>query len=229
MRNSSQVILALDFSDMASTVEMINLTKEHIGIYKLGLEFYLAHGKSGVKEIQSRFTDIEVFLDLKLHDIPNTVAGACRSVADINPKFLTVHASGGSKMISAASSALPKVEITAVTILTSLDQEQMLAMGLSENIENLTLSLAKNAVNSGARAIVSSPQEVSLLRKHLGEKVTLITPGVRPSGAERDDQERIMTPRQAIDAGADFVVIGRPITKASDPKQTAEAITASLR
>jgi orotidine-5'-phosphate decarboxylase len=229
MRNSSQVILALDFSDMASTVEMINLTKEHIGIYKLGLEFYLAHGKSGVKEIQSRFTDIEVFLDLKLHDIPNTVAGACRSVADINPKFLTVHASGGSKMISAASSALPKVEITAVTILTSLDQEQMLAMGLSENIENLTLSLAKNAVNSGARAIVSSPQEVSLLRKHLGEKVTLITPGVRPSGAERDDQERIMTPRQAIDAGADLVVIGRPITKASDPKQAAEAITASLR
>ena len=229
MRNSSQVILALDFSDMASTVEMINLTKEHIGIYKLGLEFYLAHGKSGVKEIQSRFTDIEVFLDLKLHDIPNTVAGACRSVADINPKFLTVHASGGSKMISAASSALPKVEITAVTILTSLDQEQMLAMGLSENIENLTLSLAKNAVNSGARAIVSSPQEVSLLRKHLGEKVTLITPGVRPSGAERDDQERVMTPREAIEAGADFVVIGRPITKASDPKQAAEAITASLR
>jgi len=229
MRNSSQVILALDFSDMASTVEMINLTKEHIGIYKLGLEFYLAQGKSGVKEIQSRFTDIEVFLDLKLHDISNTVAGACRSVADINPKFLTVHASGGSKMISAASSALPKVEITAVTILTSLDQEQMLAMGLSENIENLTLSLAKNAVNSGARAIVSSPQEVSLLRKHLGEKVTLITPGVRPSGAERDDQERIMTPRQAIEAGADFVVIGRPITKASDPKQAAEAITASLR
>jgi len=214
---------------MASTVDMINLTKEHIGIYKLGLEFYLAHGKSGVKEIQSRFTDIEVFLDLKLHDIPNTVAGACRSVADINPKFLTVHASGGSKMISAASSTLPKVEITAVTILTSLDQEQMLAMGLSENFENLTLSLAKNAVNSGARAIVSSPQEVSLLRKHLGEKVTLITPGVRPSGADRDDQERIMTPRQAIEAGADFVVIGRPITKASDPKQAAEAITASLR
>jgi len=229
MRNSSQVILALDFSDMASTVEMINLTKEHIGIYKLGLEFYLAHGKSGVKEIRSRFTDIEIFLDLKLHDIPNTVAGACRSVADMNPKFLTVHASGGSKMISAASSTLPKVEITAVTILTSLDQEQMIAMGLSENIESLTLSLAKNAVNSGARAIVSSPQEVSLLRKHLGEKVTLITPGVRPSGAERDDQERIMTPRQAIEAGADFVVIGRPITKASDPKQAADAITASLR
>ena len=229
MRNSSQVILALDFSDMASTVEMINLTKEHIGIYKLGLEFYLSHGKSGVKEIQSRFSGIEIFLDLKLHDIPNTVAGACRSVADLNPKFLTVHASGGSKMISAASSTLPNVEITAVTILTSLDQEQMIAMGLNGNIETLTLSLAKNAVNSGARAIVSSPQEVSLLRKHLGEKVTLITPGVRPSGAERDDQERVMTPREAIDAGADFVVIGRPITKASDPKQAAEAITASLR
>jgi len=229
MRNSSQVILALDFSDMASTVEMINLTKEHIGIYKLGLEFYLAQGKGGVKEIQRRFTDIEIFLDLKLHDIPNTVAGACRSVADINPKFLTVHASGGSKMISAASSTLPNVEITAVTILTSLDQEQMITMGLSGSIESLTLNLAKNAVSSGARAIVSSPQEVSLLRKHLGEKVTLITPGVRPSGAERDDQERVLTPRQAIEAGADFVVIGRPITKVSDPNQAAEAITASLR
>jgi orotidine-5'-phosphate decarboxylase len=132
-------------------------------------------------------------------------------------------------MISAASSILPKVEITAVTILSSLDKEQMVAMGLNENIENLTLTLAKNAVNSGARAIVSSPQEVSLLRKHFGEKVTLITPGVRPSGAERDDQERIMTPREAIDSGADFVVIGRPITKAPDPKQAAEAITASLR
>ncbi|MFM7500879.1 MAG: orotidine-5'-phosphate decarboxylase [Actinomycetota bacterium] len=229
MKNSGQVILALDFNDMASTVEMINLTKEHIAIYKLGLEFYLAHGKSGVNEIQSRFSGIEIFLDLKLHDIPNTVAGACRSVADLNPKFLTVHASGGSKMISAASSSLPKAEITAVTILTSLDKEQMIAMGLNDNIENLTLNLAKNAVNSGARAIVSSPQEVSLLRKHLGEKVTLITPGVRPSGAERDDQERIMTPKEAIEAGADFVVIGRPITKASDPKQAAEAITASLR
>ncbi|MFM7451234.1 MAG: orotidine-5'-phosphate decarboxylase [Actinomycetota bacterium] len=229
MKNSSQVILALDFNDMASTVEMSNLTQEHIAIYKLGLEFYLAHGKSGVKEIQSRFSGIEIFLDLKLHDIPNTVAGACRSVADLNPKFLTVHASGGSKMISAASSTLPNVEITAVTILTSLDKEQMIAMGLNESIENLTLNLAKNAVNSGARAIVSSPQEVSLLRKHLGEKVTLITPGVRPSGAERDDQKRIMTSKEAIEAGADFVVIGRPITKASDPKQAAEAITASLR
>ena len=229
MKNSSPVILALDFNDMASTIEMINLTQEHIGIYKLGLEFYLAHGKNGVKEVQSKFHGIEIFLDLKLHDIPNTVAGSCSSVADINPRFLTVHASGGSKMISAASSTLPNVEITAVTILTSLDQEQMIAMGLNENIENLTLALAKNAVNSGARAIVSSPQEVSLLRRHLGEKVTLITPGVRPSGAERDDQERVMTPKEAIEAGADFVVIGRPITKASDPKQAAKAITDSLR
>ena len=229
MKNSSPVILALDFNDMASTIEMINLTHEHIGIYKLGLEFYLAHGKNGVKEVQSKFHGIEIFLDLKLHDIPNTVAGSCRSVVDINPRFLTVHASGGSKMISAASSTLPNVEITAVTILTSLDQEQMIAMGLNENIENLTLTLAKNAVNSGARAIVSSPQEVSLLRRHLGEKVTLITPGVRPSGAERDDQERVMTPKEAIEAGADFVVIGRPITKASDPKPAAKVITDSLR
>jgi orotidine-5'-phosphate decarboxylase len=229
MKSNSQVILALDSSDIPSTIEMIEKTKDYIGVYKLGLEFYLAQGKEGVREIQKRFSGIEIFLDLKLHDISNTVAGACRSIADLSPRFLTVHASGGSKMIVAASSSLPKVEITAVTILTSLDQEALLAMGFKEKIEDLTLALAKNAVNSGAKAIVSSPQEVSFLRKHLGKAVTLITPGVRPLGAERDDQERVMTPRQAIEAGADFVVIGRPITKASDPKQAAEAITASLR
>ena len=229
MRSNSQVILALDSSDIPSTMEMIEKTKEYIGVYKLGLEFYLAQGKEGVEKIQASFSGIEIFLDLKLHDISNTVAGACRSIADLSPRFLTVHASGGSKMIVAASSSLPKVEITAVTILTSLDQEALLAMGFKEKIEELTLALAKNAVNSGAKAIVSSPQEVSVLRKHLGKAVTLITPGVRPLGAERDDQERVMTPRQAIEAGADFVVIGRPITKASDPKQAAEAITASLR
>ncbi len=229
MKCNSQVILALDSSDIPSTMEMIEKTKDYIGVYKLGLEFYLAQGKEGVKEIQKCFSGIEIFLDLKLHDISNTVAGACRSIADLSPRFLTVHASGGSKMIVAASSSLPKVEITAVTILTSLDQEALLTMGFKEKIEDLTLALAKNAVNSGAKAIVSSPQEVSFLRKRLGKAVTLITPGVRPLGAERDDQERVMTPRQAIEAGADLVVIGRPITKASDPKQAAEAITASLR
>ena len=228
MKSNSQVILALDTSDMSSTIEMIESTKEYIRIYKLGLEFYLAQGKEGVKEIQKRFSGIEIFLDLKLHDISNTVAGACRSIADLSPRFLTVHASGGSKMIAAASSSLPKVEITAVTILTSLDQEALLAMGFKEKIE-VTLALAKNAVNSGAKAIVSSPQEVSFLREHLGKAVTIITPGVRPVGAERDDQERVMTPKQAIEAGADFVVIGRTITKATNPKQAAEAITASLR
>jgi orotidine-5'-phosphate decarboxylase len=123
MRSNSQVILALDSSDIPSTMEMIEKTKDYIGVYKLGLEFYLAQGKEGVKEIQKRFSGIEIFLDLKLHDISNTVAGACRSIADLSPRFLTVHASGGSKMIVAASSSLPKVEITAVTILTSLDQE----------------------------------------------------------------------------------------------------------
>jgi orotidine-5'-phosphate decarboxylase len=229
MRNDSQIILALDFSDIASTLEMVKLTQEHIGVYKLGLEFYLAHGKAGVKEIQQQFSGIDIFLDLKLHDIPNTVAGACRAISDINPKFLTVHASGGSKMIEIASSTLPNVEITAVTILTSLDHEHMAAMGINEKIEDLTLALAKNAANAGARAIVSSPQEVSILREHLGESITLITPGVRPAQSERDDQERVMTPKQAIDAGADFVVIGRPITKSLAPKQAAEAILDSLR
>ena len=226
--SKSPIILAVDTKDLDTAKNWIEATNDSINVYKFGLEFYLKFGAQGLRDLSSA-GDFQVFLDLKLHDISNTVAGACRSIADLSPRFLTVHASGGSKMIAAASSSLPKVEITAVTILTSLDQEALLAMGFKEKIEDLTLALAKNAVNSGAKAIVSSPQEVSFLRQHLGKAVTLITPGVRPVGAERDDQERVMTPKQAIEAGADFVVIGRPITKATDPKQAAEAITASLR
>ncbi|MBM3655550.1 MAG: orotidine-5'-phosphate decarboxylase [Actinobacteria bacterium] len=228
MKSSSRVILALDFNDIQSSRSMINQTREFIDIYKLGLEFYLANGKAAIRQIQKDFSGIEIFLDLKLHDIPNTVAGACKSLSDINPRFLTVHASGGAKMIRAAAQAVPNVAITAVTILTSLDEQQMKAMGQNSSIKELTLQLARNAVSSGATAIVCSPLEASLLREELGKEITLITPGVRPAGSERDDQERVMTPKQAIAAGADFVVVGRPITKAINPMQAAEAITSSL-
>jgi len=156
--------------------------------------------------------DFDLFLDLKLHDIPHTVAGATRAVAHINPKFLTVHASGGSEMIKQAVEAAPDIDITAVTILTSLDDEALTSIGYAKNPMDSAVNLAELAVKAGARAIVSSPLEVRAIRERVGNEVTIITPGVRPSGSAMGDQSRVMTPRDAIQAGSTYLVIGRPIT-----------------
>ena len=228
MSDKSPIILALDFPDIEETATMIRKTSSSISIYKLGLEFFLAHGKPGVQEIQSRFPEIDIFLDLKLHDIPNTVAGASASVSDLAPRFLTVHAAGGVDMVAAAVKKLPSTSITAVTILTSLDSEELRQLGLPDDPQQLALSLAHRAISAGARSIVCSPHEASAMRKMLGSNVTIITPGVRPVGFHRDDQNRVMTPRAARDEGADYVVIGRPITHANDPASVAEEIKQSL-
>jgi len=228
MKSKSPIIVALDFPDLERTVEMIRKTEQSISIYKLGLEFFLSQGRRGVIEIKKAFPGIDIFLDLKLHDIPNTVAGACAGIADLQPKFLTVHASGGGEMIKAAVAKVSNTSITAVTVLTSLDINELLNLGLPKDPQALALALAKRAVASGATSIVCSPHEASLLRKELAEEVLLITPGVRPSDASHDDQNRVMTPRAALDAGANYVVIGRPITKAADPRFAAAEIAASL-
>lgn len=228
MSDKSPIILALDFPDIEETATMIRKTSNSISIYKLGLEFFLAHGKPGVQEIQSRFPEIDIFLDLKLHDIPNTVAGASASVSDLSPRFLTVHASGGAEMVAAAVKKLPLTSVTAVTILTSLNSEELRELGLPKDPQKLALSLAHRAISAGARSIVCSPHEASAMRKTLGSNVTIITPGVRPLGSHRDDQNRVMTPRAARDEGADYVVIGRPITQANDPASVAEEIKQSL-
>jgi orotidine-5'-phosphate decarboxylase len=207
---------------------MIEKTSHVISIYKLGLEFYLAQGKNGIAQINRSFPDIDIFLDLKLHDIPNTVAGACSSVAELKPRFLTVHASGGAEMVSAAVAASPGTSITAVTVLTSLNTDELNKLGLPHQTQTLALAMAKRAVEAGATSIVCSPQEVGLLRKELSSNIALITPGVRPKGASHDDQSRVMTPREAMDAGSNYVVIGRPITKASDPGIAAAEIASSL-
>ena len=229
MKIDQNMILALDFPDLERTIDMIERTRSHISIYKMGLEFFLAQGREGVKKIQETFPEIDIFLDLKLHDIPNTVAGACASVADLEPKFLTVHAAGGFEMIKKAVAQSSKTSITAVTVLTSLDTEELQTLGLPSNPELLVLSLAKRAVAAGASSIVCSPLEVSALRKALGDEIILITPGVRPMNASLDDQSRVMTPRGAIDAGSTYVVIGRPITQASNPTSAAAEIASTLR
>ena len=208
------IILALDTKEVAQAASWINAAKESISHFKIGLEFYLRHGANGIERLRDE-SDFELFLDLKLYDIPNTVKGAVESVASLSPKFLTVHAAGGNKMIKAAVDALPNGSITAVTVLTSFSELDFTAMGQKNSIEETTKSWAQMALLSGASSLVCSPFEVSALRS-LSTTATLITPGVRVEGDAAGDQARIMSPSQAISAGADLVVIGRPITSLWD-------------
>jgi orotidine-5'-phosphate decarboxylase len=204
------IILALDTKDLDLASKWIKSSADQIDHFKVGLEFYLLHGLEGIKKLQ-QLADFKLFLDLKLYDIPNTVKGAVESVSVLNPKFLTVHASGGPKMIQAASKALPSGLITAVTVLTSFSEDEFSKLGNSQSIQQTTNNWASSAVDAGAKALVCSPFEVSQLRS-LGLKSIFITPGVRVEGDELSDQVRVMSPKDAISAGADFVVIGRSIT-----------------
>ncbi len=211
---SSPIILAVDTKDLDTARKWIEATRDHVGLYKLGLEFFLTFGADGVNTLKNEF-EVEIFLDLKLHDIPNTVSSAAKAISSINPRFLTVHASGGPAMVRAAVDAVPHIDITAVTILTSLSEDDLFQIGFAQSSLESVVVLAELSVRSGAKAIVSSPLEIEAIRNAVGPAPTIITPGVRPAGsAGSDDQVRTMTPRQAIDAGANFVVIGRPITGA---------------
>ncbi len=208
------IILAVDTSDFDTALDWINNTKESISVYKLGLEFYLNFGSQGVSRIIKE-TGVEIFLDLKLHDIPHTVAGAAGAISHLSPKFLTVHASGGRAMVKAAADALPNVAVTAVTILTSLSEEDLFEVGYASPALESAVALAKLAVDAGAKALVCSPLETAAIRSAVGVEPIIITPGVRPlSEVGSDDQKRTMTPKDAIAQGANFVVIGRPITSA---------------
>jgi orotidine-5'-phosphate decarboxylase len=196
-------------------------------VVKVGLEVFLRDGHDAV-HVAREASDCDIFLDLKLHDIPATVAGAARSIANLSPKYLTVHASGGADMIAAAVQALPETHVTAVTILTSLNQQQLTEMSFSGSAQDIVRRLASIAVHAGARAIVCSPQEVADVRSEVGAGITLITPGVRPVGADAGDQQRIATPQRALADGADILVIGRPITGSPDLAVAARDIAASI-
>ena len=224
----SPIILALDADEISKAADWINATKDSIDIYKVGLEFFLKFGASGIAELRKN-GDFEIFLDLKLHDIPNTVANSIKSISQLKPKFLTVHASGGREMVSAAALADPSIAITAVTILTSLSDEELGELGFASNAEQSAVALAKIAVTAGARAIVCSPFEAGAIRSAVGDGVTLITPGVRPVGSAAGDQKRFMTPAQAIEAGANYLVIGRPITGQPSLDAMADAAAAILK
>jgi orotidine-5'-phosphate decarboxylase len=226
-QDKAPIAVALDAPDVETAAQWAQAVTPYVSVVKVGLELFCRTGPSVVETVRGG-TGVGLFLDLKLHDIPNTVAGAARSVARLKPKYLTVHASGGADMVKAAVEAAPDVTIAAVTVLTSLGDGALADIGLQGPSSDAVRRLAALAVGAGAGALVCSPQEVALVRSEVGQGVVLITPGVRPAGADVQDQARVATPEQALKDGADLLVIGRPITGATDPGAAAAAIAASL-
>jgi orotidine-5'-phosphate decarboxylase len=222
------IAVALDAPDLETAARWAGLVTPHVSTVKVGLELYLRYGPGIVASIRGA-SGVQIFLDLKLHDIPATVAGAARAVARLHPEVLTVHAAAGPETIRAAVAAAPDTMIAAVTVLTSLSGADLKRIGMAGPVPSAVRRLAALAVGAGARGLVCSPREVAAVRAEVGPDITLITPGVRPSGASAHDQARTATPEEALRAGADLLVIGRPITRAPDPGAAAAAIAAPLR
>jgi orotidine-5'-phosphate decarboxylase len=213
------ICAALDVKDPARAAELAGRLAGHVGVLKVGLELFVAHGRAAVDAV--RPFGLPIFLDLKLHDIPQTVESAARGAAALGVAYVTVHASGGTEMIRAAKRALPQTKLLAVTALTSLGPEDLDAIGLPRDA---VPRLAKLAVAAGADGLVCSPQEVRALREALGPAPLLVVPGIRPAGAAAGDQKRTGTPAQAMRDGASLLVVGRPLRDAPDPAAAADAI-----
>jgi orotidine-5'-phosphate decarboxylase len=220
------LIVALDTADQGQAWSWAAAVAPHAGMLKVGLELFLSHGASFVQSLAG-----PVFLDLKLHDIPNTVAGAAAAVRPLAPAMLTLHAAGGADMIEAARRCVEgsPTQLLGVTVLTSLDAETLHATGVAGGTRQQVLRLARLALSAGAHGLVCSPHEVAMLRDALGSGPVLVVPGIRPDGSPDGDQARTMTPRAAVDAGADWIVVGRPITGAADPGAAAAAIAREIQ
>ena len=221
---ADKIIVALDVPTKKDALGLVEQLGGQISFFKIGLQLYTAEGPEIVRAVLA--SGANVFLDLKLHDIPNTVANAVASAGKVGAQMLTIHLSGGPEMIRAAVSAKKgKMSILGVTVLTSATQQTLDEIGIGEQLDRHVLRLGNLGATAGIDGLVASPFEVSFLREQLGDKIKLIVPGVRPSWSEPGDQKRFMTPRQALEAGADYLVIGRPIIAANDPR---EALTRSL-
>lgn len=226
-----RLIVALDFPSATHALELVESLDGSCKWFKVGLELFLAAGHGMVEELARRGHSI--FLDLKLHDIPNTVASAVRTLSSSGVSLLTIHASGGPAMIAAAVGAAATSpgapRLLGVTVLTSMDQQQLAAIGIPGSAAVQVLRLSQVAKASGLTGLVCSPEEVRLLRGELSSDWLLVTPGIRPAGTSLDDQKRIATPLSAIADGASMLVVGRPITRAADPAAAARAILAEIR
>lgn len=220
-----RLIVALDVSSAADARRIVTALGDSALTYKVGMQLYTAEGPSMVRDLVA--SGRRVFLDLKYHDIPNTVAAAVREAAQLGVSMLTVHASGAGKMLRAAVEAgksAPDMMILAVTVLTSMDDLELAAIGVADNAADEVSRLAKLAISQGCHGVVASPREASRLRAELGDQFAIVTPGVRPAGGTIGDQVRVATPAEAIAAGASHIVVGRPITEAGDPAAAARRI-----
>jgi orotidine-5'-phosphate decarboxylase len=225
--SADRLIVAIDTTDPVRAAELARAVAPYCGLIKLGLEFFTANGPAGVRAIGDR----PIFLDLKLHDIPNTVAGAVRAVLALAPRMLTLHATGGAAMIAAARDAAEaagtsRPMLLGVTVLTSLDAAALAATGVADAPARQVVRLGRLAIAAGADGLVCSAHEVAALRAALGPDVALVVPGIRLAGSPAGDQARTMSPRAAMEAGADWIVVGRPITAAADPAHAAETLFA---
>ena len=224
--SNPRIIVPLDFSTAEQALELVEKLQPDLCRLKVGKELFTKAGPNLIEKLIAK--GFEIFLDLKFHDIPTTVAKACAVAADLGVWMINVHASGGSKMMSLAREKIEKKShrplLIGVTVLTSMNQEALRELGIQCSVEEQVMRLAKLASNAGLDGVVCSAQEVKMLRNNLGTEFTLVTPGIRPGGSNNDDQKRVMTPGQAISAGSDYLVIGRPITQATDPVQALKDI-----
>jgi orotidine-5'-phosphate decarboxylase len=230
MNPSDRLIVALDRSDRSEILELVDELSGLAGLFKIGLQAFVSNGPSLVREISERGE--RVFLDLKLHDIPNTVRKSVEEAARLGAAMLTIHASGGEEMIRAASdgarSSGGSLIILGVTVLTSLDGKALEDVGIRDGAENAVTRLAQLAMRGGAAGVVASPREIAAIRRACGEGLKIITPGIRAAGEATGDQSRTLSAREAIEAGADYIVVGRPILDAPDRREAAASLIASI-
>lgn len=223
----ARLIVALDLPDRAAALDLVRALSPHPGLFKIGLQLFLAAGPEIVRAV--RGLGGRVFLDLKLHDIPNTVGRAVASVSSLGAEMLTLHLGGGRAMIEAAAqAATPEMLLLGVTVLTSCEETTLRETGVSGTVETQVMRLAQLGIEAGLRGVVASPLELTALRRAHGPQLQIVTPGIRPPGTTADDQKRTMTPAEALRAGADYLVIGRPITAAADPRAALERIVTDV-
>ena len=224
---SDKIIVALDVATKERALALVEQLHDQISFFKIGLQLYTAEGPEIVRAVLS--TGAKVWLDIKLHDIPNTVARAVESASRLGAHMLTIHLSGGSEMIRAATAARANnISILGVTVLTSATEQTLNEIGIADKVENQVLRLAKLGVEAKIDGIVASPHEIKILRAEFGDKIKIVVQGIRPIWAEPGDQKRFMTPRQAMEAGADYIGIGRPITTHRNPREAVAKILDEL-
>ena len=224
---AEKIIVSLDVPTKKAALDLVGQLAGDISFFKIGLQLYTAEGPEIVRAVLA--TGAKVFLDLKLHDIPNTVARAVESASNLGVQMLTIHLSGGSEMIHAATGArASNISILGVTVLTSATEQTLREIGVSNQVEDQVLRLAKLGVEAGIDGVVASPHEIKILRAEVGDKIKIVIQGIRPSWAEPGDQKRFMTPRAALEAGADYIGIGRPITTDRNPREAVAKILGEL-